>query len=244
MSQVTRLPRAVLDADIIFSRVLHELMGRAADDLRLFDLLWSEELLAEARRSLVEKKGLSKEVAARWVGYLSQGFPVGRVDISTVPQDLDLRSLTRDPEDAHVCALAIAGNADYLFTFDRAYLKDPLRLHGIEVPDLDEYPDPARMWRHLLRLSDAAEAFRKADGQIKERFDKWVHTNFGIEVANHDVGLREAGGGSFEFEGTTHSRERHIKVDDYKAPSECGRIYFALDTEKKRIIVDHIGLHL
>ena len=36
MSQAIRLPRAVLDADIIFSRVLHELMGRAADDLRLF----------------------------------------------------------------------------------------------------------------------------------------------------------------------------------------------------------------
>ena len=86
MSQATRLPHAVLDADIIFSRVLHELMGRAADDLRLFDLLWSEELLAEVRRSLVEKKGLSEEVAARWVGYLSQGCPVGRVDISTVPR--------------------------------------------------------------------------------------------------------------------------------------------------------------
>lgn len=79
MSQVARLPRAVLDADIIFSRVLHELMGRVADDLRLLDLLWSEELLAEAKRSLVEKKGLSEEIAARWVGYLSQGFPAGRI---------------------------------------------------------------------------------------------------------------------------------------------------------------------
>ena len=36
-------PRAVLDAAIIYSRVLHELMGRVADDLRLFDLVWSEE---------------------------------------------------------------------------------------------------------------------------------------------------------------------------------------------------------
>ena len=162
MSQAIRLPRAVLDADIIFSRVLHELMGRAADDLRLFDLLWSEELLAEVRRSLVEKKGLSEEVAARWVGYLSQGFPAGRVDISTVPPDLDLQSLTRDPEDIHVCALAIAGNADYLFTFDRAYLKDPLRLHGIEVPDLDEF---------LARQCDEQpEAFRQ---MVEEQADSW-----------------------------------------------------------------------
>lgn len=162
MSQATRLPRAVLDADIIFSRVLHELMGRAADDLRLFDLLWSEELLAEARRSLVEKKRLSEEVAARWVAYLSQGFPAGRVDISTVPPDLDLRSLTRDPEDAHVCALAIAGNAEYLFTFDRAYLKDPLRLHGVEVPDLDEFL--------VRKCEEQPEAFRQ---MVEEQADNW-----------------------------------------------------------------------
>lgn len=162
MSQVARLPRAVLDADIIFSRVLHELMGRVADDLRLLDLLWSEELLAEAKRSLVEKKGLSEEIAARWVGYLSQGFPAGRVDISTVPGDLDLQSLTRDPEDIHVCALAIAGNADFLFSFDRAYLEDPLRLHGIEVPDLDEF---------LVRqCEEQPEAFRQTVG---EQADSW-----------------------------------------------------------------------
>lgn len=49
-------PRAVLDADIIYLRVLHELMGRVADDLRLLDLAWSEDLLAETRRSLAEKK--------------------------------------------------------------------------------------------------------------------------------------------------------------------------------------------
>ncbi len=49
-------PRAVLDTDIIFSRVLHELMGRIAAELRLLDLFWSEQLLAEAQGSLVEKK--------------------------------------------------------------------------------------------------------------------------------------------------------------------------------------------
>jgi hypothetical protein len=37
-----RRPRAVLDADIIFSRVLHELMGRIAAELRLLDLFWSD----------------------------------------------------------------------------------------------------------------------------------------------------------------------------------------------------------
>jgi hypothetical protein len=58
-------PRAVLDSDIVFSRVLHKLMRRVAKRLELLDLVWSVELLAEVRRSLVEKKGLSEDAAVR-----------------------------------------------------------------------------------------------------------------------------------------------------------------------------------
>jgi hypothetical protein len=47
----TSAPRAVRDADIVYSRVMHELMGRVAKGLELLDLVWSEELLAEMRRS-------------------------------------------------------------------------------------------------------------------------------------------------------------------------------------------------
>ena len=48
-------PRAVLDSDVILSRVLHDLMGRLAMRMRLFDLVWSDELLDEAKRKLVER---------------------------------------------------------------------------------------------------------------------------------------------------------------------------------------------
>lgn len=131
--------RAVVDADIIFSRVLHELIGRLAVGPRLFDLVWSDELLGEAKSSLVDKKGLSDEAAEAWVGHIWREFPSGRVNPVKVADDLDVESLTRDPEDVHVCALAIAGNAELLFTFDRGYLKEPLRGHGVEVPDLDRF---------------------------------------------------------------------------------------------------------
>lgn len=129
--------RAVLDADIIFSRVLHELIGRLAAGPRLFDLIWSDALLDEAKSALVRQKELSDEVAETWVGHMRREFPGGRVDPVEVPDGLDLASLTRDPGDAHVCALAITGGAELLFTFDRGYLKEPLRGRGVEVPDLD-----------------------------------------------------------------------------------------------------------
>jgi len=61
-------------------------------------------------------------------------FPGGGVDLADVPEDLDLASMTRDFGDAHVCALAIAGSADLLFTFDRGYLKEPLRDHVSKCP--------------------------------------------------------------------------------------------------------------
>lgn len=133
------LPRAVLDADIIYSRVLHELMGRLATEVRLFDLIWSEALLTEVRKALVERKGLTTESADVWVGHMRREFPDGCIDPSGVPADVDLGSLTRDPNDRHVCALAIAGEANLLFTFDRGYLREPLRARGVDVPDLDRY---------------------------------------------------------------------------------------------------------
>lgn len=58
-------PRAVLDCDVIFSRVLHDLFGRLATAPRLFPLIWSDELLAEARSALMRRKPMSAEVADR-----------------------------------------------------------------------------------------------------------------------------------------------------------------------------------
>jgi predicted nucleic acid-binding protein len=173
------VPRAVLDADVIFSRVLHELMGRLAASARLFDLVWSEELLGEAKSSLIERKGLAAGVAETWVGHMRSEFPGGCVDISAVPEDLDLASMTQDPGDVHVCALAIAGSADLLFTFDRGYLKEPLRRHGVEVPDLDlflvdrceEQPQAfmriveaqAEIWSGGRPLEELVAAFERAN---------------------------------------------------------------------------------
>lgn len=133
------VPRAVLDADVIFSRVLHELMGRLAAGARLFDLAWSEELLDEAKSSLMKRKGLSAEASQVWVGHMRREFPNGGVDLAGVPEGLDLASMTHDPGDVHVCSLAIAGSADLLFTFDRGYLKEPLKEYGVEVPDVDRF---------------------------------------------------------------------------------------------------------
>lgn len=114
-------------------------MGRVARDLRLLRLFWSDELLAETRKSLIGKKRLTPDVAQRWVDRLPQNFPDGQVPIGEVFSSTDFSGLTSDPGDHHVCALVIASQARYLFTHDRGYLQDGLAQYGIEVTAPDTF---------------------------------------------------------------------------------------------------------
>ena len=103
------------------------------------------------------------------------------------------------------------------------------------------YPDPERMWDFTERLSRAARDRRELGGELGDRLADWVAENYHLEIALHDSNL--GAWADFSFEGRSYSREPHVKVDDFKDPSECGRIYFAIDKEAGRFIVDHIGLH-
>ena len=164
-----RLPRAVLDSDIIFSRVLYELFGRVSAEARLLDLIWSEPLLAEAERVLIERKPVPPQVAARWVGYLRQAFPGGEVDISGLDPVIDLTTLTSDPDDHHVCALAIVGEADCLFTFDRGYLRKDLAAHGVNVLSPDVFlSDQIDSEPEALRTAIAEQAAVWGGGKAEE----------------------------------------------------------------------------
>jgi predicted nucleic acid-binding protein len=141
LSDDARLPRAVLDTDVIYSRVLHELIGRLAYQERLLTLIWSDELLNEAKRILVERKPVPEQAAERWVNYMRQAFPDQRIKTDHLPASLDLTTLTTDPGDHHICALAVAGHADLLLTFDHGYHSESLAEHGIRVVTPDAFLD-------------------------------------------------------------------------------------------------------
>jgi predicted nucleic acid-binding protein len=131
-------PRAVLDADVIFSRVLHELFGRLASELQLLTLIWSDQLLDEAAAALVARKPTTPEVAARWVGYLRDVFPDGRVQLGLLSGS-EFAKMTTDVGDQHVCELAVVGGAQLLVTSDGSYLREELIAHGVSVVTPDEF---------------------------------------------------------------------------------------------------------
>ncbi len=92
------------------------------------------------------------------------------------------------------------------------------------------YPDVERMLKYLERLADMAQAFHFSEG-VSGRLAEWARTEFDIEIALHEDNITEVHA-YFEFEGQRLCNRPHVKVDDYKNPAECGRIYFAIDDAK------------
>jgi hypothetical protein len=82
-----------------------------------------------------------EQAAKRWVDYMRRAFPDQRIEIEHSPADLDLTALTTDPGDHHICALAIAGHADLLLTFDHGYVSESLAKLGIRVLTPDAFLD-------------------------------------------------------------------------------------------------------
>jgi predicted nucleic acid-binding protein len=188
-----RTLRAVLDSDIIFSRVLHELLGRLAYDLDYFDLCWSDDLLDEAERVLREEKDppIQPERAAQWVNYMRQAFPDCRFDITTLPETLNLELLTSDPDDHHVAALAVVASADYLFSHDTKFKADGLSAHGVALTKPDNFllkafaDDPVAIVHTVQRQLAAWSAGTKTLQELLEAFHRADAKNFANAVAAH-----------------------------------------------------------
>lgn len=176
------VPRVVLDSNVIYSRVLHELFGRLASEGARIAPLWSDELLAEAQRVIRQGKPTTDEVASRWVGYLRGAFPAGRVDITTLDPAIDLSQLTDDTDDHHVCALAIVGRADMLITNDSGFggrrdLAAPLGRHNVEVLTPDTFlardiVEEPEMYRTIIASQAAAWTGGRPIGELLDAFDR------------------------------------------------------------------------
>lgn len=106
------------------------------------------------------------------------------------------------------------------------------------------YPDPDRMLDALRRLESAAIEWRANDAEIGERLGDWIQNTTGLRYAGSDQELERRGLATFHFEGRKMSRIPHIKVDDGKHSNQVGRIYFAVDSTKRRWVIDHIGQKL
>ena len=108
--------KVVLDACVLVNAGLCDLFLRLAEPPRLYLPLWSEEILAEVRRTQTEKlkNPYPPELADYWRQQVTKAFPEAAV---TGCEKL-LPAMENDAKDRHVLAVAVKGGAALIVTFN------------------------------------------------------------------------------------------------------------------------------
>lgn len=137
---------AVLDACVLIPYPLYDVLLRCADK-GLYRPLWSDEILDETERNLIQHLGLEYDKAATRLGYMRRAFP----DATVKGYEGLVAAMTNDPKDRHVLAAAVRANTGLIVT---ANLKDfgPEHLESYGVTAI--HPDDFLL--DLLDLSEVA----------------------------------------------------------------------------------------
>jgi predicted nucleic acid-binding protein len=124
--------RAVLDANVLFPFTLRDTLLRAAAE-GCFQVCWSEQVLDEATRNLVETGAMTIKKAARLRAVMEQAFPEAMVS----GHERLIGSMRNDEKDRHVAAAAVKARAEVIVT---ANVRDFRHLPpGIEAMRPDEF---------------------------------------------------------------------------------------------------------
>jgi predicted nucleic acid-binding protein len=127
----------VIDACALYPYSLRDTLLRLAE-AEFYDLYWSEQILAEVRRCLVEVAGLSEEDADTLVGVMTEAFD-GAMAPSPQVEAL-IPAMTNDEGDRHVLAAAKAVGAELIVTFNLKHFPDEhTNQHGIEAIHPDDF---------------------------------------------------------------------------------------------------------
>lgn len=135
--------KAVLDACVIYPPVLRDLLiGVAARGL--YEPLWSDRILREWTRATA-KLGITALADAETQATLMRAaFP--RAIVREQP-NIEARLALPDPNDVHVLAIAIAGHADCIVTFNAVdFPRHLLAEEGLDRRDPDGFL--WELWSH------------------------------------------------------------------------------------------------
>lgn len=91
--------------------VLRDTLLRAAE-LDLYQLLWSAEILEEARRNLVKNLAMTEAQAAHLIEAMTDAFPEARVE----GYEPLIDAMPNQEKDRHVAAAAVQGGAQLIVT--------------------------------------------------------------------------------------------------------------------------------
>lgn len=106
--------KVVLDACVLANYGVANLLLLLAEKPRLYLPVWSEEILAETRRTQVGKFGWDERIADSFQAQLRSQFP----ESLEAGHDHLVAECANDPKDRHVLACAVHSNAEVILTFN------------------------------------------------------------------------------------------------------------------------------
>jgi hypothetical protein len=153
--------KVVLDACVLYPTVLREVLAGVAR-AGLFTPFWSERIIEEWVRA-TRKLGPGAEAVARGeAAALRAAFPGAMLPPAP---GVAARLVLPDADDVHVLAVAVAGGADAILTFNAGdFPRHVLAAEGVARRDPDGFlwemwsQDPARVGGVLAAVRERAEA--------------------------------------------------------------------------------------
>jgi predicted nucleic acid-binding protein len=126
---------AVLDACVLICAPVRDTLLRAAA-LDLYRPQWSEQILNEVTRNLIENAMVSAAQATHLIAELRLAFPEAEV----TGHEYLIASMTNHPKDRHVVAAAVEAGAQIIVTFNRRdFPTTALAPHSVEMQHPDEF---------------------------------------------------------------------------------------------------------
>jgi len=109
--------RVVLDACVLIPMPLADTLLRMAEAPRLYLPKWSQTIMSEVTRNLIEKWKMAPEKASRRETELRRHFPEAWVEGFEPIIDV----MTNDPGDRHVLAAAVRSHSELIVTYNRRH---------------------------------------------------------------------------------------------------------------------------
>jgi predicted nucleic acid-binding protein len=127
----------VLDANVLYPFSLRDLLLRLAEQ-ECFVHVWSERILDEMNRNLVENEQMDQERADRLTRVMREAFPEAEQDLDAIAAIEPI--MANDEDDRHVLATAVVAGAEGIVTFNRKHFPDKaLAPWGKQALNPDEF---------------------------------------------------------------------------------------------------------
>lgn len=211
----------LLDSDVLFPMPLCDTLLHAAAS-KLFLPCFSQKILSDVTRNLIERRSMSPEKAARREAEIIRYFPEALVE---VPESL-IEKMSNHPGDRHVTAAAVQAEAKTIVTFNLKHFKESdLSPLGIKAQHPDDFLcDLCEDYgvEHLAAVIESqSRAFRSkplTPLDILELLEKRGMTKFAEEISTYtqkhhvDRVAREA----VSKYGRRSGGEKFLEGDRYK----------------------------